>query len=121
MEHADYDGTVAAGCVCAEHMEEDYSSPERPSRAKAREGLLRNSASRMKRWLTLRGWKLSRKGNPYISKNAYHIVIFPTGAQYSFKIERKNSNKPYFYRRSFDSIDAAKLSSFDAMSFLEAS
>lgn len=120
MEHASYQGTISAGCICAERMEDDYSAPGRPSRAKSREALLRNTASRKKRWLALNGWKQSSKGKPYITKDGYHIVVFPRGKLYSFKIERKASKEVYFSRGNFKTADEAKLSAFDAMNFLEA-
>ena len=27
MQHPDYPGVLGVGCVCAEHMEEDYEAP----------------------------------------------------------------------------------------------
>lgn len=51
--------SLAVGCVCAEHMEEDYVRP------KERERGLRSLAKRRKTW-TERSWKRSAKGNDYI-------------------------------------------------------
>ena len=43
MQHPKYPDTLAVGCVCAEHMEEDYVRP------RAREKQLRGLAGRRKR------------------------------------------------------------------------
>ena len=49
MEHPNYPETLVVGCVCAEHMENDYEGPRR------REKALRNAAQRKRRWLS-RKW-----------------------------------------------------------------
>lgn len=66
---------LSVGCICAGHMEGDLDG------AKEREKYLTNHVSRRRNWLTLRGWKESKKGNPYIttrrssSEPSHHIVI----------------------------------------------
>ena len=55
MQHPDYPDVLAVGCVCAEHMEEDYAGPRR------REEHLRSAARRRASWAR-RGWNLSAKG-----------------------------------------------------------
>lgn len=45
MEHPDHADVLEVGCVCAEHMSDDYVNP------KARERKLRNRAARRKTWL----------------------------------------------------------------------
>ena len=54
MEHDDHDEELRVGCVCAEHMTDDYFNP------KAREKRLKNKAQRKHNWLSLK-WKTSKK------------------------------------------------------------
>lgn len=71
MQHDDYDGEMRVGCVCAEHMSDDYTHP------RARETRLKNKAARRRNWLSLR-WKMSKKGNPYLKKDGLILSIFPS-------------------------------------------
>src|SRR5260221_13852227 len=57
MTHPDYASDLEVGCVCAEHMEDDYVRP------RMREKALRSAAGRKKKWLS-RSWKISKRGNP---------------------------------------------------------
>ena len=73
MEHPDYPQVLGVGCVCAEHMEEDYVAP------REREKRMRSRASRRSRWLS-RQWRTSGKGNPSLNSDGYNIVVYQTGA-----------------------------------------
>jgi hypothetical protein len=119
MQHADYADAVAAGCMCAEKMEGDYSSESRPSAAKQREAILRNAASRRGRWLALRSWRTSKKGNPWIKKDGLIVTVFAAGARFKFSIKMNAGGKTYFSLRSYPSADLAKLASFDALTLLQ--
>lgn len=119
MQHPDYADTVAAGCMCAEKMEDDYSSGTRPSAAKRREATLRNAASRRGRWLALQSWRTSKKGNPWIKKDALIVTVFPAGTRFKFSIKISAGDKTYFSTRSYPTLDAAKLASFDSMTLLQ--
>ena len=70
MEHPNYPDTLGVGCVCAEHMEQDYVQP------RERENRLRNAASRRKSW-PRRIWKTSAQGGSYINSDGFNIVVFP--------------------------------------------
>ncbi len=72
MQHADYPDVLAVGCVCAEHMEEDYAGPRR------REERVKKAARRRASWAR-RAWNLSRKGNFYINAEGFNITIFRYG------------------------------------------
>jgi hypothetical protein len=60
LEHPQFAGTLAVGCVCAEHMEDDYLAP------RTREKSLRHKARRRKSWAG-REWRVSAKGNSYLN------------------------------------------------------
>ncbi len=70
MEHPDYPELLHVGCVCAEHMEEDYVRP------KEREKRLKRVARRRPAWAR-REWQMSRQGNPYI--NTGRVQTTPDG------------------------------------------
>ncbi|MCH7499247.1 MAG: hypothetical protein IH886_04455 [Nitrospinae bacterium] len=113
MAHPDYSDVLGVGCVCAEHMEENYE------RAKTRERNLKNAAQRKKNWLK-RQWRVSQiKGNPYLNTDGYNIVIFkkfhPLGLRWSFRITESESETGAFSQRLYESEDQAKLAAFDAM------
>jgi len=112
MAHPDYPDELAAGCVCAGHMEQDYSA------ARDRERVLRNASGRSRNWLS-RKWKVSRNGNPYLDTDGFNIAVFPKGRTWSARIVEKASEKTYFARRQYESEDKAKLAAFDAMIFLK--
>ena len=69
MEHPDYSGSLACGCVCAGRMEENYEG------ARRREGVFRSAAGRWRKWLS-RKWQTSGKGNPYLNVDGYNVVVF---------------------------------------------
>ena len=115
MDHPDYPSTLSVGCMCAEKMEDDYSIANRPSKAKLRERKLKNAASRKKRWLKLKGWKISKKGNPYISKDGFHITIFKHGNAYKYVISNETKNIKDFSPRQYATQEEAKLGAFDTL------
>lgn len=83
MFHHDCSEIIRVGCVCAGHMEENYSAP------KERERELRNRAARLGRlrerhsharmaWTFDWGWKTSAKGNLWRNAEGLRIVVFPS-------------------------------------------
>jgi len=59
---------VRVGCICAEHLTQDFSTP------RLRERSLKTRSGRRMRWPTL-NWKLSGKGNLYLKKSGVIIVV----------------------------------------------
>jgi hypothetical protein len=111
MEHADYPDTLACGCVCAGHMEQDLEG------AREREGLVRRAAGRKGRWLT-RQWRLSRNGNPFLNARDYNVTVFPKGSAWSFRVLNRTTDDVLLARRDYPTQDAAKLRAFDAMEWM---
>lgn len=113
MKHPDYEGTLGVGCVCAEHMEEDYEAPRR------RERLLRNSANRKRRWLA-RKWRTSKHGNSYLNTDGFNITVFmkDNGTWGGVLTDRK-TNQSIPSKRIYATEDKAKLAAFDGMIFLK--
>ena len=113
MEHPDYPRTLAVGCVCAEHMENDYEGPRR------REKALRNAAQRKRRWLS-RKWKISAKGNAYLNSDGLNVTVFQKNPKlWGARIEDRATGRSVSSRRPHQTEDAAKLAAFDAMIFLK--
>ena len=113
MEHTDYPDILGVGCICAEHMEEDYDAPRRRERG------LRNGAQRRSRWLNRR-WRISAKGNSFLNTNGFNIVIFQkSNRSWAGRIEDRESGEFIVSRKEYRSEDKAKLAAFDAMIFLK--
>lgn len=113
MAHPNYDGTLDVGCVCAEHMEEDYVRPRQRERA------LRNAANRKKNWLTRR-WHLSAHGHPFINTNGFNVTIFRNSDQsWGGRIIERATGRSVLAKRRYDTEDRAKLAAFDGLVFLQ--
>jgi hypothetical protein len=113
MQHPDYPDVLGVGCICAEHMEEDYEAPRR------RERHLRNAAQRRSRWLA-RKWKKSVKGDAYVDVDGFNLTVFPThGGGWGGRIADRKSDRSITSRRRHTTEDQAKLAAFDAMIFLK--
>lgn len=109
MEHPDYPSQLAVGCVCAEHMEDDYVAPKR------REKSLRSLASRRKSWSS-RKWKKSAKGNAYIRTEGF-IVTLAKDAQekWYIAVSKAGVNQPKYGRLKYSNIDDAKREALPAL------
>ena len=113
MEHADFPDVLGVGCICAEHMANDYATPRK------REQGLRNAAQRKRRWLD-RSWKISSRGNPYLNTDGMNIVVYKMNDNmWGARIKDRTSSESIIFRRKYTSEDAAKLAAFDAMIFLK--
>ena len=109
VRHVSYPDTLRVGCICAEHMTEDYVNPRRI------EGELRRRAMRRSRWPNLRAWRQSRKGNWYMNtKDGHNVGIFETeDGGYMVWIDNRSG------RIKYPSLHAAKIGIFDALERLE--
>jgi hypothetical protein len=112
MEHPEFSGTLAVGCVCAENMEDDYLAP------RAREKTLRHKARRRKSWAA-RKWRISAKGNSYLNTDGFNIIVFGRGnggsRYWSFKVENRANGRGQFSRRRYLTQETAKNATLDAL------
>lgn len=108
MQHPDYSGTLSVGCICAEHMEEDYVRP------KEREKQLKSAARRRKTWAK-RAWSQSSKGNLYINIDGFNITVFPKRAVWALSITNRLTDKTRKGIRSYPTQLAAQAAGFDAL------
>jgi hypothetical protein len=108
VQHPEYPDTLAVGCVCAEHMEEDYMRP------RAREKRLRSAASRRRTWTT-RQWRASEKGNPYLNTEGFNLTIFPYGAYWTVSVRNRANGKSRIGVKAHENKDAAKAAALNAL------
>lgn len=70
IDHAEF-RTLEVGCVCSEHLTEDYVNPREWERR------LRNRAAAKSRWFG-KEWNLSPKGAWWIKQKGHHVAVFPS-------------------------------------------
>jgi hypothetical protein len=113
MEHPGYPDVLRVGCVCAENMEGDYIGPRRRERA------IRNAAARRRKWPFRKGWRMSRKGNPFIRANGFVVTAYPSNGAWRFWLQCPSEERSWPSKYDYPSEDAAKLAAFDAIVWLE--
>lgn len=111
MEHPDYPTILSVGCVCAEHMEDDYVAPRQ------REKALRQSSRRRLNWHK-RNWKLSDLGNLYLNTDGLNLQIFPANREspgWKIAVVNRQSQHRQQGKKVYNSLDDAKRAAFDAL------
>jgi len=112
MQHPDYPEILGVGCVCAEHMEQDYVGP------RLRERRSRSAAKRRMTWAR-RTWHISAKGNSYLNVEGFNLTIFsiPNAAErrWGIRVIHRESGREQFGRRNYQSLETAKDAAFDAL------
>lgn len=112
MEHKDYPDTLGVGCICAEHIENDYVAPHE------RERRLRSKSRRRSTWAK-RQWSLSAKGNPYLNTEGFNLTIFPVsdrkGLGWSVRVTNRGTGANQLGRGRYSSIADAKNRALDAL------
>ena len=111
MEHDDWTGGLAVGCVCAENMENDYVRPRQ------REKRLKSAARRRRTWPS-RKWRTSFKGNPYLNTEGYNITVFPAKdrtKEWRIRVQNRETGEERAGNKLYDSGYEAKLAALDAL------
>lgn len=108
MEHPDYDGQLQVGCVCAEHMEEDYKRP------REREKRLKRAARRRKSW-SQRTWLTSRQGNLYINTEGFNLTIYSHGRGWGVRVVNRESGAAQSGRKVYPTESEAKAAALNAL------
>jgi hypothetical protein len=78
-----------------------------------RERALRNASGRRRRPLT-RDWRISRNRNLFLNADGYNVVVYPAGRWWSFRVSNWLTEKILAGDHVLVSMDAAKLTAFDA-------
>lgn len=105
MEHPTYADVLRVGSVCAGRMEEDYAT------AQQREKEARATAKRRTKWMQAQ-WRESAKGNSYINRNGFNIVIYPHARGWSYRILHRQTEEVWT-DSGFTSKNDAKLAAFE--------
>ncbi|MHA6766995.1 hypothetical protein [Sphingobium ummariense] len=111
MEHPDYPETLGVGCVCAEHMEEDYVGP------RERETRLKNESRRRSKWVD-RKWRISPTGVSFLNTDGFNIQVLEpeeVNSGWMITIMRRGAADRIRGRKRFPSLEKAKLAAFDAL------
>jgi hypothetical protein len=102
---------VRVGCVCAQHLTDDFTNP------RLRERDLKGRAGRRLRWPRL-NWRRSSKGNLYLKKGGLVIVLKqgPRGGWAVSYASRDSSDSEWVSVGGwYDTADEAELAVFDAL------
>ena len=110
VEHQLVSEEFRVGCVCAEKMIDDYTTP------KQKENELRNKNNRRINWLK-RKWKTSRKGGQFINLDGNNIGIF-NDKMHNDKYKCRINGK--FGELLYDTADLAKLGLYRKIEDLKA-
>lgn len=108
MEHPSFSYLLRVGCVCAEHMEEDYVRPA------ARERQLKSAARRRVSW-GKRVWRLSQHGNPYLNTEGYNLTIVKRGSGWSVIVTNRVSEASQTGRKTYSNEEEAKSAALNAL------
>jgi hypothetical protein len=111
MQHADYPQVLGAGCVCAGHMESDVTA------ARSREASMQSRVTKRKRWTT-RKWRISAKGNPWITADGYRVTVYQRGGRWAATVSTEDNSVVNHSRRNYSSMNHAKLAAFDEITRL---
>jgi len=100
---------VRVGCVCAQHLTQDFATP------RLREASLKSRAGRRMRWPTL-NWKRSQKRNLFLTKEGNVIVVkrASSGAWTTSYTHSDNDNW-IPVQGFYNSPEEAELAAFDVL------
>jgi hypothetical protein len=93
VTHPDYPGELHVGCICAEHMTEDYIGP------RAAEGVVKRRRSRLATFLE-RGWKSGRFGSFYRDWKGRLVLVAPRDGGWIAKVDGEGGRKVFSSREA---------------------
>ncbi len=113
MEHPEYPHVLGVGQVCASHMEEDYTA------ARSREKKAKSVAQRRANWMSTE-WRESSKGNHYINRQGFNIVLFSGYEGWAYRVARRETEQQWRFF-GFSTEDEAKAAAFERFVDLQSS
>jgi hypothetical protein len=108
VDHPEVYEDYRVGCVCSEHLTDDYVNPKRL------EQKLRNRTSKRKNWIK-KEWKRSPKGNYYINFEEHHLIIYKDKKTNKYKVKIGE----IFGNKIFDTIEKAKVAVFNGIEYFK--
>lgn len=114
LSHPEYSGALEVGCICAEHMAEDYAGP------REREATLRGLAGRRQRWQH-RQWHRFGFGSQtrYVRTSGFQIEVYPDRDGWRVRITHRASRRSQLGRKTYGSEQAAMHAGLDALLWAE--
>ena len=116
MTHPQYDGEIAAGCICAGHMEGDIEAAvRRDERMRKKSGVRRRLAARRKNFPVLKGWREAPNGNMRLQKDGLLFRVFRDWGQWGSLIKNPDLSidDVEWVDGRFDTPEDAMLAAFD--------
>jgi hypothetical protein len=107
MEHPAYPDTLACGCICAGHMEENLLG------AKKREDKLKSDIAKKDRFIKSKSWYIKPNGNHQIDKYGCKITIYQKNGRWSGVLNSRLLGSGIFLDEYYSSIQEAKGALFD--------
>lgn len=111
MEHSEFPEALGVGCVCAEHMENDYLRP------REREAKLRMASRRRRNWHK-RKWYVSQSENFYLNTDGFNIQVYRVDAHsraWMIAVVNRTSLNRRQGRKSYLTAEDGKRAAFDAL------
>lgn len=120
LEHPDYPDRLEVGCVCAEHMEEDYNGPQE------RERRLRGIAARRKNWTNRQwhhefDWRVGRISADWYTNVAGHkleVRHVETGG-WRLRVTHRESERYQVGKKIYPTDQDAKRAGLDALLWMQ--
>lgn len=115
LRHDDYPDALHCGCVCAEHMTQDYQG------IRARDHKVRLRGQRRARYPRRKQWQTSGKGTMHIHSDEGHAMVFANkfGDGWKIGVTPKFEKDTRFGKRVYSTERDAKLACFDYLMWLE--
>jgi hypothetical protein len=113
MTHPDYPDELGVGCICAEHMEDDYVGPKlreqrAQSRARRRQGWGR------RQWYRAPGHEYD--GNWwYLNSDGYHLDVWRDGTGWLVCVTNRASQRSQRGKREYPTREIAQAKALDAL------
>jgi hypothetical protein len=108
MSHPAYHGDLEVGCVCAEHMSDDYSGPRK------REEKLKSRVKRRATWVRGHAWRINMNGNHVHSADGRWYTVIPE-VQGAARLVRLEDNGLWSRLGLFATVERAKGDLFDRL------
>lgn len=113
MEHSEYPDTLGCGCICAGHMEEDYTA------AHERERQARSWSDRRRRFGISQRWRLLGNGGQYRVKDDYVVFVDRVASGgWTFSIKNRERQTSLRARKIYPTPVGAKMTAFDAIEWM---
>lgn len=106
LQHSDFNGELRVGCVCAEHMTDDYINPQKSERE------LKNRLNRKKNFMR-REWQERAQGKYVLRYKGENITIMKSKFGAGWGVLYGGQSVFRYNNRRIDDFHTARLIAFD--------